>query len=231
MLQTHAPRTRYDRELIAEGTANLLCGFLGLLPVTGEIARSSANVISGARTARSNLLHAFWMLLFLLIFPQAFSYLPQAVISGILIGIAFRLLNIPLFWKLQKESPSESLVWLTTFLLAFGIDLLVGVLGGLFVALSHLTYRLARIQIRVRYGGQRHVYLYLQGAAIFLHLPALMALFERISRDVHLHVVGKELFYIDFACREYFQQLAKEFEDRGGGFYLDLGSHPPSKSL
>lgn len=222
MLQTHAPRTRYDRELIAEGTANLLCGFLGLLPVTGEIARSSANVISGARTARSNLLHAFWMLLFLLIFPQAFSHLPQAVISGILIGIAFRLLNIPLFWKLRKESPSESLVWLTTFLLAFGIDLLVGVLGGLLVALSHLTYKLARLQVRVRYGGQRHVYLHLQGVATFLNLPALMAIFQRIPKDVSLHVVGEELVYIDFACRDYFHQLGKEFEVQGGCLYFHL---------
>jgi MFS superfamily sulfate permease-like transporter len=226
-LQTHAPRTRFNRELMAEGTANLSCGFLGLLPITGEVARSSANVLSGAQTARSNLLHAGWMLLFLMAFPAAFKYLPQAAISGLLIAIALKLLNLPLFWKLSKESPSESFVFLTTFLLGFGIDLLLGILGGLLIAFFHLTYRLSQLRIRVKYGGQRHIHLHLSGAATFLQLPGLTALFQRLPKDAHLHIRGEALLYIDFACRSYFSQFAKELEAQGGRLYLHIETPPP----
>ena len=45
------PRTRYDRELAAQGVGNVLCGLLGALPMTGVIVRSSANVQAGAKTA------------------------------------------------------------------------------------------------------------------------------------------------------------------------------------
>lgn len=43
-------RTKYDKELRAQGIGNLLCGVFGALPMTGVIVRSSANVQAGART-------------------------------------------------------------------------------------------------------------------------------------------------------------------------------------
>ena len=47
------PRTRYDRELAAQGVGNLVCGLLGALPMTGVIVRSAANAEAGARTRRA----------------------------------------------------------------------------------------------------------------------------------------------------------------------------------
>ena len=63
-MQQHAPRTNYDRELMAQGTGNLLCGLVGALPMTGVIVRSSANVLAGARTRTSTILHGAWLLVF-----------------------------------------------------------------------------------------------------------------------------------------------------------------------
>ena len=48
-MQQHAPRTKYDRELVAQGAGNLVCGLLGALPMTGVIVRTSANVHAGGR--------------------------------------------------------------------------------------------------------------------------------------------------------------------------------------
>lgn len=58
------PRTHYDRELIAQGTGNAVCGVLGALPMTAVIVRSSANVQAGARTKAARVLHGVWLLLF-----------------------------------------------------------------------------------------------------------------------------------------------------------------------
>ena len=58
------PRTRYDRELFAQGVGNMVCGLFGALPLTGVIVRSSANVQAGGRTRLSAILHGFWLLIF-----------------------------------------------------------------------------------------------------------------------------------------------------------------------
>ena len=58
------PRTEYDKELMAQGAGNTVCGLLGALPMTAVIVRSAANVQAGARTKASRVLHGVWLLLF-----------------------------------------------------------------------------------------------------------------------------------------------------------------------
>ena len=55
------PRTDYDRELATHGIANALCGVVGVLPMTGVISRSTANVQAGAQTRMSAVFHAVWI--------------------------------------------------------------------------------------------------------------------------------------------------------------------------
>jgi len=63
------PRTKYDRELAAQGLGNSICGILGVLPMTGVIVRSGANVEAGAVTRLSAIMHGFWLLLFVSVIP------------------------------------------------------------------------------------------------------------------------------------------------------------------
>ena len=65
------PRTEYDKELMAQGAGNTVCGMLGALPMTAVIVRSSANVQAGARTKASRVLHGVWLLLFAALLPAA----------------------------------------------------------------------------------------------------------------------------------------------------------------
>src|SRR5581483_10915194 len=78
------PRTRFDRELAAQGVGNVVCGALGALPMTGVIVRSSANVGAGARTRRSAILHGAWLLLFVSLFPGLLSRIPLAALAAII---------------------------------------------------------------------------------------------------------------------------------------------------
>ena len=68
--QMHSgPRTKYDKELSAQGVGNAICGLLGVLPMTGVIVRSSANVDAGAVTRTSAILHGVWLLIFASLLP------------------------------------------------------------------------------------------------------------------------------------------------------------------
>jgi MFS superfamily sulfate permease-like transporter len=62
-------KTHYDKELSAQGVGNMLCGLFGLLPLTGVIVRSAANVQAGANTRLSTILHGLWMLAFIAFLP------------------------------------------------------------------------------------------------------------------------------------------------------------------
>ena len=67
------PRTEYDKELMAQGAGNTVCGLLGALPMTAVIVRSAANVQAGARTKASRVLHGVWLLLFAALLPSALA--------------------------------------------------------------------------------------------------------------------------------------------------------------
>src|SRR4029079_12213026 len=58
------PRTRFDKELVAQGVGNVLCGAVAALPMTGVIVRSAANLEAGAKSRWSAVMHGVWLLLF-----------------------------------------------------------------------------------------------------------------------------------------------------------------------
>ncbi|NEK71119.1 MAG: SulP family inorganic anion transporter, partial [Xanthomonas perforans] len=76
---------QYDRELAAQGVGNMLCGFLGALPMTGVIVRSAANVQAGAATRASTILHGSWLLVFAMLLPWLLRMTPVACLAGILV--------------------------------------------------------------------------------------------------------------------------------------------------
>ncbi len=79
------PRTKYDRELAAQGVGNTICGFLGVLPMTGVIVRSGANVEAGAETRASAIMHGVWLLLFVSALPFTLRYIPLSALAAILV--------------------------------------------------------------------------------------------------------------------------------------------------
>ena len=70
------PRTRFNRELAAQGVGNVICGVFGALPMTGVIVRSAANVEAGARTRLSAVLHGAWLLAFVSLAPGLLRLVP-----------------------------------------------------------------------------------------------------------------------------------------------------------
>src|SRR5687767_15919283 len=84
------PRTKYDRELMAQGVGNALCGLLGALPMTGVIVRSSANVQAGARSRASAVLHGAWLLLFVSALPFVLELVPTASLAAVLVFTGYK---------------------------------------------------------------------------------------------------------------------------------------------
>lgn len=218
----NGPRTRYDKELFAQGVGNTLCGFVGALPMTGVIARSGANVKAGAKTRASTILHGFWLLLFIVMLPFVLHSVPIAALAAILVVIGTKLINPSDVRKLKAFGKSEVYIYFITLGTIVATNLLDGVLIGIGLAFAKIIYSLIHLETRLGIDQKRKIaVLKLDGAATFIQLPKLARVLEKVPNDVELHVNIQELSHIDPACLELFENWGKEHEATGGSMVLE----------
>src|SRR5258707_4238644 len=130
-------------ELVAQGIANVFSPMFGGLPATGAIARTATNIRSGAKTPVAGIIHALTLLAILLFASKLVSFVPMAVLAGILIVVAYNMgegREIPSLMKLTKTDIS---VWLVTFALTVFADLTVAVQAGMILAALLFISRVA----------------------------------------------------------------------------------------
>jgi SulP family sulfate permease len=132
-----------NTELIAQGVANLACPFLCGMPVTGAIARTSANVKAGGRTPVAGMVHALTLLLIVLFFSPYARFVPMGAIAAVLIVVAFRMGEWHELTRLGKMPRSDAVVLLATFGLTVIFDLVVAVEVGLMLAAVLFIKRMA----------------------------------------------------------------------------------------
>lgn len=132
-----------NTELIAQGCANLVCPFFGGMPVTGAIARTSANVKAGARTPVSGLVHSATLLLIVLFLAPVVRYVPLGAIAAVLVIVALRMGEWHELTRLRKMPVSDALVLLTTCSLTVIFDLVVAVEVGIILAAVLFIRRMA----------------------------------------------------------------------------------------
>jgi len=123
-----------NTELIAQGLANLVCPFFGGLPITGAIARTSANINNGGKTPISGAVHALSLLAIILLASKLAIFIPMAAMSAILIAVAIRMGEWHELRRIPKMPKSDALVLLTTFSLTVVFDLVIAVEIGMVLA-------------------------------------------------------------------------------------------------
>lgn len=124
-----------NRELLAQGAANLLSPLFGGMPATGVIARTGANIQNGARTRMAGLSHAVFVLLIILLAAPLASQVPMAVLAAILLVVAGRLGEFTHARHLLQHAPNaDRVVFLATVLLTVFIDLTVAIEVGMVLA-------------------------------------------------------------------------------------------------
>ena len=227
--QMHSgPRTRYDRELAAQGLGNMLCGMVGALPMTGVIVRSAANVQAGGKTRLSAILHGAWLLLFVLAVTPLLRMIPIAALAGILVYTGFNLIDFRGFIRLWRENRAEAAIFLMTFIVIVVEDLLVGVLTGVILSAIKLLVTFSHLQLELStsagQSGRPKTVLTMSGAATFLRLPLLAAKLEQVPAGASLHVHFDRLSYIDHACLELLMSWAKQHASTGGKLVIDWES-------
>lgn len=219
------PRTNYDRELAAQGVGNMICGFVGALPMTGVIVRSSANVEAGGKTRLSTILHGAWLLIFVSLLAFLLRMIPTAALAGMLVYIGYKLINVKAIKELQKYGWGELAIYAATLITIVCTDLLTGVITGIVFSAVKLLHKFSYLQahLDVESDSNRSV-LKLIGSATFIRLPRLANALDRVPAGSELHVDFESLAHIDHACLDLLMSWGKQHEATGGTLVIDWDS-------
>lgn len=138
-------RHKADCELVALGLANIGSIFFGGIPATGAIARTAANVKSGARTPVAGIIHSLTLLLVMVTFAPWASAIPLATLAAMLMMVAWNMSEIDHFRYLLRAPKSDIAVLLTTFGLTVFTDLTIAVGMGMVLASMLFIKRMAEV--------------------------------------------------------------------------------------
>src|SRR5581483_4116217 len=119
-------RHRSNMELVAQGLANIASALFGGISVTGTIARTATNIRAGACSPLSGMLHAGFVLLFMLMAAPLARFIPLSALAGVLVVVCWNMAEKAEFGRLLREWRTAA-VLLATFGLTLAKDLTVGI--------------------------------------------------------------------------------------------------------
>jgi SulP family sulfate permease len=124
---------RYNMELVAQGIANMASALFGGISVTGTIARTATNVRAGARSPVAGMLHAVFLLVFMLVAAPLANFIPLSALAGLLVVVCWNMAEKKEFWDLLGNWRT-ALVLIATFGLTLVENLTVGIIAGCLLA-------------------------------------------------------------------------------------------------
>ena len=142
---TEGRRSDPNRELLGQGIANLGAAFFGGVPATAALARTAVNVRSGARTRLAAIIHGLTLLAIVLFLGSLASAVPLAVLGGILMMVAVRMVEPHAVRLILRASKADAFVLLLTFGVTIAFDLILAIEIGLVAAGILFIVRVSRL--------------------------------------------------------------------------------------
>ena len=137
-------RHRSNMEIVAQGVANLASPLFGGLPATGVIARTGTNIAAGGRTPVAGVLHALFILLFMVFLAPLAAFLALPCLAAVLLYVAWRLLEPQHVARFLTRAPwDDRMVLVSTLLLTVFVDLSVAIAVGVVMAAMLFMHRMA----------------------------------------------------------------------------------------
>jgi sulfate permease, SulP family len=225
-------RHRSNAELVGQGIANVGSALFGGFCVTGTIARTATNVRAASRGPVSGMLHALFLLLFLMIAAPLAGFIPLAALAGVLAVVAWGMAEKAELWALIGSSRGDALVMIVTFLLVVFRDLTEGIvvgfaLGGLvFIRRMSEAATLRPVEAERHYDPAVHardgrVIYHLHGPYFFGAAAQLGGVLEQIAEVPRALVIDfSDVPMIDSSGARSFGRLGHKIRRRGGQLYL-----------
>jgi MFS superfamily sulfate permease-like transporter len=185
-----------NRELVAQGTGNIVSGLLGGIPVTAVIVRSSANITAGAKTKLSAILHGILLLVCVVFIPNILNLIPYSALAAILIFVGFKLAKPAVFKEIFKRGWPQFVPFVITIFAILFTDLLIGIFVGIMVALFYLIRSNYRQAVLVVNDGNNYLMRF-RSEVSFLNKSFVRNWLETIPPRSHVLIDSSNSHYID----------------------------------
>lgn len=183
-----------NKELIGQGIGNTVATLFGALIGTGAIVRSAVNVNAGGRTKLSGILHGLILLVITLRFGSLASQIPLAVLGGILMGTAIKMVEYSTTRKFTFASKRAGSVIVVTTLLTVFADLVIAVAVGTLLSMFLFVLSMGEVYLK-RYpislkGNKKVVSYTVEGPLFFGVSNAIASKLEIESEDADIIVLN-----------------------------------------
>lgn len=230
-----------SQEFIGQGIANMVGSFFSSYASSGSFTRSGINYTAGAITPMASIFAAVSLALIVLTIAPLAAHLPIAALSGILLIVAYRLIEFHLIANILRTSKRETAVLLTTFLATLFVDLEFAIYIGVILSLVIYLMRTARPGIVTRTPDPnqsgRHMVtdpklpeypqlkiVRVDGSLFFGAVDHVQNEFERLlaqnPSQTHLMIIGNGINFIDIGGARMLVEEARRRRGIGGGVYL-----------
>jgi sulfate permease, SulP family len=243
-------RHRSNCELVAQGVANIGSSLFGGFCVTGTIARTATNVRAGAVGPVSGMLHAIFLLGFMMLAAPLASYIPLASLAGVLAVVAWSMVEKHAFATLLRASWGDAAVLLVTFLLTIFRDLTEAIVVGFALGALIFIHRMSTATFaeplvaedepdgsagpdedRLTQQGDVIVYR-VSGALFFGAAASIGSLLDRVATSAPVLVLDLSAVpMIDSTAGEMIASIARSKKRRGGRVVITGTTGPLRREL
>ncbi|KOC87349.1 SulP family inorganic anion transporter [Winslowiella iniecta] len=213
-LRPQNPPPSPDKEMRAQGVGNMLAGFLGGLPITAVIVRSSVNVNAGAQSKLSILLHGVLLVVCGLYFGQLLNAIPLASLAAVLLYTGYKLATPRLFIEQFRMGAQQFVPFIVTIVGIIVFGMLAGIGLGIATQILYSVYKSHRNALQLtRYDD--HYVLRFQQNLTFMHNPRLQNLLAEIPENSVVIVDHDNAEYIDPDVKAVLKDFSENADDRG----------------
>ncbi len=219
-----------NTELLAQGAANIGAALFGGFCVTGTIARTATNVRAGARSPVSGMLHAVFLLAFLMVAAPLVGYIPLAALAAVLTLVCWDMVEKPAIAALTRASRGDAAVLYVTLGLTLVRDLTEAIVVGFGLGAMLFIHRMSgEVEVAPEAPARRpdeaadpEVMIYrVSGALFFGAVSAVAAVLERLDDDHKVIIVDfAEVTLADSSAAHMIEGLAHKAQRRGMAVWL-----------
>jgi MFS superfamily sulfate permease-like transporter len=228
--------TPTNRELLAQGTGNILSGLIGGLPITQVIVRSSANIQSGGKTKASAIIHGLFLLISVILIPTLLNKIPLSVLAAVLLVVGYKLAKPALFKKMYALGWKQFLPFTVTVAGIIFTDLLVGIGLGLLVGIIVILLKSYQnshfLHIEDNSNGKHRIKMTLAEEVTFFNKGAILKELDSLPRDTYLELDVTKTRYLDNDIIEILDDFAFKAKDRNIDIKIiserGIAENPPS---
>ncbi len=210
--------TPTNRELLAQGSGNILSGMIGGIPITQVIVRSSANIQSGGRTKASAIIHGFFLLISVMLIPTLLNKIPLSVLAAVLFIVGYKLAKPSLFKKMYQLGWKQFIPFTVTVVGIVFTDLLVGIGMGLAVGIVVILIKSYQnshfLHIEDKSDGKHRLKMTFAEEVTFFNKGAILKELDNIPENSYLELDVRKTRYLDNDIIEILEDFSEKAKNR-----------------